>query len=96
MFKQIARTVVGALQDPWVQGVIGLVLLARATNGMNQQLAALQESIRATHEMNSKAYMDWLENQKQARKPSPEYPPEDNSKPRSPVGEYFSQDANAE
>ena len=95
MFKQIARTVVSALQDPWVQGVIGLVLLARATNGMTEQLSGLQEAIKSTHEMNSKAYMDWLEFQKQVRVASAEAS-DVNSKPKSPVGEYFSEDARTE
>ena len=96
MFKQIAKVVASALQDPWIQGTIGLVLLARATNGMTQQLVELQDAIKSTHEMNTRAYMDWVQFQKQARVSQSENVSEDNVKPKSPVGEYYSEDARPE
>lgn len=88
MLKQIMRGLGSALSDPWVQGIFGLMLLARATDGMTRQLSELQNAIQMTQQMGSQVYMDWMEKQKETR---PD--PSENAKP---VPEYSSHDAHSE
>jgi len=71
MFKRIVQTVSLALQDPFVQGTIGLFLLARATAGLQQNLASL-------HEQSEAVFTQTAERMAQAAKYSaPFQPPEE-------------------
>lgn len=97
MLKQIARGLVSALSDPWVQGIFGLMLLARATDGMTRQLSELQTSIQVTQQMGSKVYMDWTTQQRDAKQPNPDPDPGDGPDTTyKPVTEYSSHDAHSE
>lgn len=97
MLKVIVKNITSALSDPWVQGIFGLMLLARATDGMTRQLTELQGAIQQTQDFASKVQRDWMMRQRPSA-PEPEANSQSSHEPSNAVKvtEYSSHDGRTE